>query len=140
MEFFKDTMLRQTIDENICGVGDLERITAKVATGRVTPREMVQLKNALLAMKPIKEVCAASSNATLSLMAEKIDDCDIHRGVNFFAGHRQKGIASSDALIDVINNGDKFPQPLCRRMVDFALKQKKEDDCTAVAFHIFKSA
>ena len=74
-EFFKDTMLRQTIDENICGVGDLERITAKVATGRVTPREMVQLKNALLAMKPIKEVCAASSNATLSLMAEKIDDC-----------------------------------------------------------------
>ncbi len=50
------------------------------------------------------------------------------------------GIASSDALIDVINNGDKFPQPLCRRMVDFALKQKKADDCTAVAFHIFKSA
>ena len=47
-EFFKDTMLRQTIDENICGVGDLERITAKVATGRVTPREMVQLKNAML--------------------------------------------------------------------------------------------
>ncbi len=74
-EFFKDTNLRQVIDENLDGVGDLERITAKVATGRVTPREIVQLKNALLAMVPIKEACAASENSMLSILAEKIDPC-----------------------------------------------------------------
>ncbi len=74
-QFFKDTEFRQTIDENICGVGDLERIAAKVATGRVSPREMVQLKNALMCMRPIKEACAASENQTLAMMAQKIDAC-----------------------------------------------------------------
>ena len=74
-QFFKDTQFRQTIDENICGVGDLERIAAKVATGRVSPREMVQLKNALMCMQPIKEACAASENQTLAMMAQKIDVC-----------------------------------------------------------------
>ncbi len=74
-QFFKDTAFRQTIDENICGVGDLERIAAKVATGRVSPREMVQLKNALMCMQPIKEACASSENQTLAMMAQKIDAC-----------------------------------------------------------------
>lgn len=74
-QFFKDTTFRQTIDENICGVGDLERIAAKVATGRVSPREMVQLKNALMCMQPIKEACAVSENQTLAMMAQKIDAC-----------------------------------------------------------------
>lgn len=74
-QFFKNTEFRQTIDENICGVGDLERIAAKVATGRVSPREMVQLKNALMCMQPIKEACAASENQTLAMMAQKIDAC-----------------------------------------------------------------
>ena len=74
-EFFKDTEFRQTIDENLDGVGDLERITAKVATGRVTPREMVQLKNALRAMQPIKEACAGSENQSLVILSEKIDAC-----------------------------------------------------------------
>ncbi len=74
-QFFKDTEFRQTIDENICGVGDLERIAAKVATGRVSPREMVQLKNALMCMQPIKEACAASENQILAMMAQKIDAC-----------------------------------------------------------------
>ena len=74
-EFFKDTTFRQVIDENLDGVGDLERITAKVATGRVSPREMVQLKNALRAMQPIKEACAGSENQSLVILSEKIDAC-----------------------------------------------------------------
>ena len=74
-EFFKDTAFRQVIDENLDGVGDLERITAKVATGRVSPREMVQLKNALRAMQPIKEACAGSENQSLVILSEKIDAC-----------------------------------------------------------------
>ncbi len=56
-------------------MGDLERITAKVATGRVSPREMVQLKNALRAMQPIKEACAGSENQSLVILSEKIDAC-----------------------------------------------------------------
>ena len=74
-EFFKDTEFRQVIDDNLNGVGDLERITAKVATGRVTPREMMQLKNALRAMQPIKEACSKSENQSLVILSEKIDAC-----------------------------------------------------------------
>ena len=55
--FFRDPAFRQTIDEQLQHVGDLERIISKVATGRVSPREMVQLKTALQAIAPIKQAC-----------------------------------------------------------------------------------
>ncbi len=56
--FFRDPDFRQTIDEWLQQIGDLERIVSKVATGRVSPREMVQMKRALQAIKPIKEACS----------------------------------------------------------------------------------
>ena len=56
--FFRDPDFRETIDEWLQQIGDLERIVSKVATGRVSPREMVQMKRALQAIKPIKEACS----------------------------------------------------------------------------------
>ena len=55
--FFREPQFRQTIDEQLQRIGDLERIVSKIATGRVSPREMVQLKTALQAIAPIKEAC-----------------------------------------------------------------------------------
>ena len=73
---FKNPEARETIREALGQVGDLERIVSKVSTGRIGPREMVQLGRALRAVKPIKEVCeAATDNAYLSLMGEEIDPC-----------------------------------------------------------------
>ena len=57
--FFREPDFRQTVDEKLQLIGDLERIVSKVATGRVSPREMVQLKTALQAIAPIKEACLA---------------------------------------------------------------------------------
>ena len=57
--FFRDPDFRETIDEWLQQIGDLERIVSKVATGRVSPREMVQMKRALQAIAPIKEACMA---------------------------------------------------------------------------------
>jgi DNA mismatch repair protein MutS len=61
--FFRDPDFRETIDEWLQQIGDLERIVSKVATGRVSPREMVQMKRALQAIAPIKEACLNLSGA-----------------------------------------------------------------------------
>lgn len=56
--FFKDTEFRGILDDAFHRMGDLERIISKVAVGRVSPREIVQLKNALLALGPVKAACS----------------------------------------------------------------------------------
>ena len=53
--FFREPSFRQLASEQLQRIGDLERIVSKVAVGRVSPREMVQLKNALQAIEPIKK-------------------------------------------------------------------------------------
>ncbi len=74
--FFRETEMRDVVAQELFEIGDLERIVSKVAVGRITPREMSALKNALLAMKPIKEVCAGSDNSSLKMLAERINTCD----------------------------------------------------------------
>ncbi len=66
---------KSILEEKMSLIGDLERLTSKVAVGRVTPREMVQLRVALAAIEPIKEVCANSQNPVLSLFAKELDLC-----------------------------------------------------------------
>lgn len=60
-------------------IGDLERLISKVATGRINPREVVQLKRALTAIAPIKEICGASENEALRTIAEQLNPCDLVR-------------------------------------------------------------
>jgi len=62
--FFRDPDFRQTIDDWLQQIGDLERIVSKVATGRVTPREMVQMKRALQAIEPIKHACLSAGSGS----------------------------------------------------------------------------
>jgi len=64
--FFREPKFRQCIDDQLHCIGDLERIVSKVAVGRVSPREMVQLKVALQAIEPIKAACTAAGNSRLS--------------------------------------------------------------------------
>ena len=56
-------------------IGDLERIISKVATGRVNPREVVQLKNALTAIEPIKNACLDSGNEALRKIGDQLNPC-----------------------------------------------------------------
>ena len=73
---FKQPEARETISESLAQVGDLERIVSKISTGRIGPREMVQLARALRAIVPIKRVCEeARDNAYLSLLGEELDAC-----------------------------------------------------------------
>lgn len=67
---FKDLLA-----EHIKEIGDLERIISKVATGRVNPREVVQLKNALIAIEPIKKACLESDNEALKKIGDQLNPC-----------------------------------------------------------------
>ena len=63
------------IQQQVSQIGDLERIISKVATGRISPRECLQLKVALQALIPIKEACKNSSDKNLRNTAKQIDVC-----------------------------------------------------------------
>ena len=60
-------------------MGDLERLISKVATSRICPREVVQLKTALNALVPVMEHCKKSGNRSLKDLAEQLNPCDLVR-------------------------------------------------------------
>ena len=74
--FFREPDFRQLIDEQLHRVGDLERIVSKVAVGRVSPREVVQLRIALEAVAPIKEACQHAQNDVLKGLGERLSLCE----------------------------------------------------------------
>ena len=74
--FFRDPDLRDSVENHLHRIGDLERIASKVAVGRVSPREMVQLKVALQAIEPIKNLCLQTDNASLRAIGESLDVCE----------------------------------------------------------------
>ena len=74
--FFRDIDFRQLVDEQIHCVGDLERIVSRVAVGRVSPREVLQLKNALEAVQPIKAACLEATNEVLKGLGERLSLCE----------------------------------------------------------------
>ena len=77
--FFREPQFRELLDEQLHRIGDLERVVSKVAVGRVTPREMVQLKIALQAIKPIKNACEHANNDVLKRVGEQINLCELIR-------------------------------------------------------------
>lgn len=65
-----------SIQENIKEIGDLERLISKVATGKINPREVVQLKNSLAAVEPIKKVLKKSKAKSLKQLSNSLDNCN----------------------------------------------------------------
>ena len=74
--FFREPEFRQLIDEQLHRVGDLERIISKVAVGRVSPREVVQLKVALQAVQPMKSACLYAKSEVLKRVGERLSLCE----------------------------------------------------------------
>lgn len=77
--FFKHPDVKELLDEQLGQIGDLERIISKVAVGRVSPREVVQLKVALSAIEPIKEACMNSGELSLCRIGEQLNACKLIR-------------------------------------------------------------
>ncbi|MFH1119544.1 MAG: DNA mismatch repair protein MutS [Bacteroidota bacterium] len=73
--FLKNDALAESLRQQIRMIGDLERIISKVATGRINPREVVQLKRALQTLGPVKDICAGSGVSSLCQMADQLNPC-----------------------------------------------------------------
>ena len=129
--FFRNPDVKELFDRQISLIGDLERIISKAAVGRISPREIVQLKVALSATEPIKEVCAGSSEESLRGIGEQINPCNvirdkIERTVNPDPPaliHRgnviRRGInAELDDLRDIAHSGKDYLQKVQQRESD----------------------
>ncbi|MFA7491164.1 MAG: DNA mismatch repair protein MutS [Mariniphaga sp.] len=75
----KNAGLRESLEDHLRHIGDLERLVSKVAVGRINPREIVQVKNALLAIIPLKQLFAGADDKTLKRFAEQLNPCDLIR-------------------------------------------------------------
>ncbi len=73
--FFREPDFKEFIEEKLHRIGDLERIVSKAAVGRISPREVVQLKVALQAVEPIKNACLNADNESLRRIGEHLDPC-----------------------------------------------------------------
>jgi len=73
--FFREPDFKDFIEEKLHLIGDLERIVSKAAVGRISPREVVQLKVALQAIEPIKNACLNADNESLRKIGEQLNLC-----------------------------------------------------------------
>ena len=96
--FFRKPDFRQTIDDNLHRISDIERIISKVAVGRVSPREVVQLKLALQSIVPIKTACQYSDNKEIHSIGERLNLCESLRD------RIEREIQSDPPLL--VNKGD----------------------------------
>ena len=76
---FRHPELKELLETQLEQIGDLERIISKVAVGRVSPREVVQLKVALTALEPIKQACTTSEEPSLQRIGEQLNVCALIR-------------------------------------------------------------
>lgn len=111
--------LLQKIQQHIKRIGDLERLISKVATAKVNPREIIQLKNSLEAIVPIKSLAETSENDALKVIGEQLNSCDSLREkikatlneeapVNILKGNTiAKGFSESLDELRAISKGGK---------------------------------
>jgi DNA mismatch repair protein MutS len=77
--FFRDPDFKDFIEEKLHMIGDLERLASKAAVGRISPREVVQLKTALQAIEPIKNACLNADNESLRRLGDQLNLCQTIR-------------------------------------------------------------
>ncbi len=134
--FFRHPDFRQCIENQLHLIGDLERIVSKVSTGRVSPCEMMQLKVALKAIEPIKNVCMSAEDEVLQRIGEQLNLCKSIRD------RIEREIQPDPPLMvnkgNVIRNGVSSELDELRSIAysgkDYLLKiQQRESEITGIA-------
>ena len=133
--FFKDLNFQSTVDEQLHRMGDLERIASKIAVGRVTPREMVQLKWALSALKPIQEACLSADNALIQRIGKQLHLCEHVRDriEKEIQNDPPQLVNKGDVIADGFNAELDDLRAISRNSKDYLLKlQAKEAEQTGI--------
>ena len=126
--FFKNETELKKLQNQLEGIGDLERLISKVATERVNPREVIQLKNSLEKVLPIKKQATDSANKNLMKLGAKISDCKSlcdkikitlreDAPVNILKGSSIRSSSNEQlaSLRDVAKNGRKYLDDMLER-------------------------
>ncbi|MDE6041298.1 MAG: DNA mismatch repair protein MutS, partial [Muribaculaceae bacterium] len=77
--FFKHPDMRDEVEEYLKAIGDLERLVSKVAVERITPRELLQIRNALKAIEPLQKLCQEAGLQSLRAIGDQLNPCPIIR-------------------------------------------------------------
>ena len=126
--FYENKSTLTNLQSHLKGIGDLERLISKVATTKVNPREVVQLKNSLEQLLPVKTIALDSNQAALNIIGEKINNCEELRSkisatlnedapVNILKGNTIASSANNElaSLRDIAYSGkDYLDQMLAR--------------------------
>ena len=91
----EDTVVLQKIQHYIKSIGDLERLISKIATQKVSPREVIQLKNSLEAIVPIKALATNCDNESLKIIGDNLQSCNVLR-------EKIKETLNEDAPVNVL--------------------------------------
>jgi len=123
----EEVLLTKT-QQHIKRIGDIERLISKVATGKISPREVVQLKNSLEAVVPIKALASQAKNESLQQIGEQLQDCELLRSkiketlreespVNINKGGAiAEGFSEElDALRDISTGGKEYLDGMLQR-------------------------
>lgn len=132
VEYIKNNdNIRHNLGELLSEIGDIERLTSKLGAGRITPRDINQLKLSLEIIEPIKNLCLKSSSCELNEDANKMDICkDLIQKINLEVRENaphiigkgriiEKGIdATLDDLYDLSDNGKEKLKLMQEREVE----------------------
>ena len=133
--FFRDTEGRELLKQQLELIGDLERLISKVAVCRITPRELVQLKNSLVAIAPVKELCSTSGNEVLRRIGEQLNPCSIirdriEREINPDAPNQ---IQRGNVIRDGVNSELDELRSISHSSKDYLMKmQQRESEITGI--------
>ena len=134
--FFKEPEFKQLMDDQLHRIGDLERIISKVAVGRVSPREVVQLQHALEAIQPIKVACQHAKNEALQRVGEQLTLCETlkERIAKEIQPDPPQLINKGDVIADGYNAELDDLRSISRHGKDYLLKiQEREIEKTGIS-------
>ena len=134
--FFKEPEFKQLMDDQLHRIGDLERIISKVAVGRVSPREVVQLQHALEAIQPIKVACQHAKNEALQRVGEQLNLCETRkeRIAKEIQPDPPQLINKGDVIADGYNAELDDLRSISRHGKDYLLKiQEREIEKTGIS-------
>ena len=134
--FFKEPEFKQLMDDQLRRIGDLERIISKVAVGRVSPREVVQLQHALEAIQPIKVACQHAKNEALQRVGEQLNLCETlkERIAKEIQPDPPQLINKGDVIADGYNAELDDLRSISRHGKDYLLKiQEREIEKTGIS-------
>ncbi|MDR0694851.1 MAG: DNA mismatch repair protein MutS [Prevotellaceae bacterium] len=133
--FLQNAEVKEMLTSHVYETGDLERLISKTATGRITPREVIQLKNALEAIAPVKDYCQSAGEPTLQKIGEQLNRCEsmLRRIVHDLCAEPANQIGRGNVIKDGVSEELDKLRRISRHGKEYLLEiQQREAERTGI--------